>query len=119
MDMKITYTQQGNYLIPDLAVPEEEEVTLNRYGELIMKYYRERDKAKGYLMMMSGELNEFVRVHQEKYMDMEEELENEMARKEGITEEMKSTDQMSWVRAMNNISARAREIVMKQMYSEL
>ena len=108
-----TYHQEGDYLIPDLVPPPSPHIGI--WGRRRKNYLLKNREPLYTAMLLSGKLN----VHLEEVDRQAEELlfqlVDQMARVEGVTEQLKATDQMDWVRAMNNIRARAEEVV----YAEL
>ena len=108
-----TYHQEGDYLIPDLAAPPSPHIGI--WG-LRRKNYLLKNRELIYTAMLLGSM---LNAHLEEVNRQAEEmlfrLVDQMARAEGITEQLKATDQMTWVGAMNNIRARAEEMV----YTEL
>ena len=108
--MELTYTQVGDYLLPDLKAPQAP--TLGKYGMLRRSFLREHRQAIYNGMLLSETLNSHLTETDRAAEQMMEQLTNEMATAEGVTEQLKASDQMTWVRRMNNIRQRAEEIVM-------
>ena len=112
----LTYTKKGDYLYPDLTLPESEELTpLGKYGLMHKKYLEENRGATYQRLLLGGTLEGHLREIDREANSMMEKLTQEMARSEGVTESMKASDQMAWVGAMNNIRNRAEEIVLTQL----
>ena len=108
-----TYHQEGNYLIPDLTPPPSPHIGI--WG-LRRKNYLLKNREPIYTaMLLNGKLNAHLEDVDRQAEEMLFRLVDQMARAEGITEQLKATDQMAWVGAMNNIRARAEEVV----YAEL
>ena len=108
-----TYHQEGNYLIPDLTPPPSPHIGI--WG-LRRKNYLLKNREPIYTaMLLGGMLNAHLEEVNRQAEEMLFRLVDQMARAEGITEQLKATDQMGWVGAMNNIRARAEEMV----YTEL
>lgn len=107
---KITYTKQGDYLIPDL-VPPESPKNLGVWGERRRRYLRDHKNGIYTGMLITDKLNDHLAEIDKQATEMCEELMHRFAKLEGITEKLKAEDQMAWVQAMNSIRNRAAEIV--------
>ncbi len=104
-----TYHQEGDYLIPDLTPPPSSHIGV--WG-LRRKNYLLKNRAQIYTaMLLSGKLAAHLEVVDRQAKEMLFRLVEQIARAEGITEQLKADDQMAWVGAMNNIRARAEEMV--------
>ena len=112
--MELTYYRKGDYLFPNLAVQDEPQ-TIGKYGMLRRTYLKENRKVLYYNLLTSCKLSEHLTQIEQTATEMEERLTKEMAAKEGLTESLKATDMMSWVRKMNNLKSRVQEIVMKEL----
>ena len=111
-----TYTQVGDYMLPDL-LPAEEEKEAN-IGVWVMqhkRYLKQNHKVLYYNLLTSGQLNSYLADIEEQAEKMFSELVKALAKEEKITEELKATDMMLWVQKMNNIRNRATEIVNSQI----
>ena len=112
----IGYTLQGDYYIPDLTVPPE---TDNRpigvWGRRHRDYLKNHRKAIYSIMLMDNTLHSYLADLNEQAEDMFFRLVKDMAKTEGITEQLKAENQMAWVGAMENIRNRAMEIVNKEL----
>ena len=107
-----TYTQVGDYMLPDL-LPAEEEKEAN-IGVWVMqhkRYLKQNHKVLYYNLLTSGKLNSYLADIEQQAQDLFLRLVNDLAEKENITEELKSTDMMLLVHNMNSIRNRATEIV--------
>ncbi|MGN0569259.1 MAG: TnpV protein [Candidatus Fimenecus sp.] len=113
--MKITYTKIGDYNFPNIAMPQQPKVTLGIYGRARERYLKEHNYGLYAHLNLSCTLLAHLAEVQERAKDMEEKLVEDMAKKEGVNEKLKAQDQMLWVQKMNNIYARAREIVMEEV----
>lgn len=111
--MELTYTRQGDYLIPNLTVPEAPQV--GKYGMLRRSYLRSHRNGLYTGMMLTGKLNSHLEEIDRQASEMMESLTARMAREQGVTEELKASDQMKWVGLMNNIRAAAEEIVLAEL----
>ena len=109
--MNLTYEKCGDYLIPNLIPDPEPEGELRKFG-LMRKFYLENYRRGIYSgLLLSGKLKEHLLMIQEQAEERFDLLVEQMAKQEGVTEQLKAQDQMLWVRRMNNIRARAEEIV--------
>lgn len=111
----IEYHLEGDYYIPNLAIPKQEEITLNKYGRMRLKYLKEHKKSDYTIMLMDGTLNTYLKEIQETADNRVEKIINELKAKSNLTEDMKNTDMLYWVGTMNSIKNQAEEIV----YTEL
>lgn len=106
-----TYSQVGDYLLPDIALPEQEEKPIGIWGQRRLRYLKQRRKVLYYNLLTSGKLNEHLADINEQAEDMFSRLVKQLAESEGITEQLKANDQMAWIGLMNNIRNRVIEIV--------
>ncbi|MEE0931300.1 MAG: TnpV protein [Acutalibacteraceae bacterium] len=107
----ITYTQQGDYLIPDLKLPEEKNVEIGVFGQRHKNYLLNHHKIRYYNLLTSCKLAEYLADVDSRANEMFFRLVNQMAVNENITEQIKTENPMLWVQSMNNIRNRATEIV--------
>ena len=112
---EITYTQAGDYLLPNLTLDPQPEGEIGVWGWRRKMYLKERRKGTYNAMLMKGTLTQHLIDTNEAALDMMETLVKQMAASEGVTEDLKRRDQMAWVGAMNNIRARADEIVRNEL----
>lgn len=107
-----TYTQQGDYLLPNLTLPAEKETgNIGVWALRHKRYLKQHHKVLYYNLLTSGKLHSHLADVEEQAQQLFLRLVNELAEKEGVTEQLKSTDQMAWVRRINNIRSRATAIV--------
>lgn len=107
-----TYTQVGDYMLPDLLPAEEEkEVNIGVWGMRHKRYLKQNHKVLYYNLLTSGKLNSYLADIEQQSQDFFLRLVKDLAEKENVTEELKATDMMLWVQRMNNIRNRATEIV--------
>ena len=106
-----TYTTQGDYYLPDLTIPPEEERPIGVWAQRRRQYLKQYHKILYYNLLTSGKLHSHLVDVEEQAQDLFSRLVKEYAEKEGISEQLKTADQMAWVRQMNNIHSRATEIV--------
>ena len=109
----LTYTQKGDYLIPDLEAPETPKI--GKFGTMRHQYLRDHHRGIFDGMLLKGTLNEHLEQIDRQANEMMERLTSQMAQTEGVTEQLKATDQMAWVGRMNAIKAQAEEIVMREL----
>ena len=107
-----TYTQTGDYLLPDLSLPAEKEMGhIGVWALRHKRYLKQHHKVLYYNLLTSGKLHSHLADVEEQAQQLFLRLVNELAEKEGVTEQLKSTDPMAWVQRMNNIRNRAAERV--------
>ena len=106
-----TYIRHGDYLIPCLTLPEEEQRFIGVWGQRHLRYLKEYRRGVYLNMLTSGRLNDYLADIEEQTQKRFERIVEQMAESEGITEQLKATDQVAWVGEMNNIWSRAREVV--------
>ena len=111
---RMSYTLHGDYYLPDLVL-REEEPTYGKYGMLRKQFLKEHRSARYQYLLLTGKLNEHLNQTDQEAREQVETLMEQMTEKQGVTEELKSQDQMERVRLMNNIKASAEEIVLKNM----
>ena len=107
-----TYTQQGDYLLPNLALPAEKETgNIGVWALRHKRYLKQHHKVLYYNLLTSGKLDSHLADIEEQAQQLFLRLVKELAEKEGVTEQLKSADQMAWVRRLNNIREQAAEVV--------
>lgn len=106
-----TYTQAGDYLLPNLTIPEEEQKPIGIWGQRHARHLKQHHKILYYNLLTSGKLNAHLAEIDRQAEDMFFRLVKQMAEREGVTEQLKAKNQMEWVRMMNNIRNMATEIV--------
>ena len=110
----LRYTLQGDYYLPDLAL-NEEEPTYGKYGMLRKQFLKEHRPIRYQNLLLSGKLTAHLNQIDQESREQVEMLMEQMAEKQGVTEELKVQDQMKWVRLMNNIKASAEEMVLREI----
>ena len=110
-EMGGTYIRHGDYLIPCLTLPEEEQRFIGVWGQRHLRYLKEYRRGVYLNMLTSGRLNDYLADIEEQAQKRFERIVEQMAESEGITEQLKATDQVAWVVEMNNIWSRARAVV--------
>ena len=107
-----TYTQVGDYMLPDLLQAEEEkEANIGIWAMRHKRYLKQNHKVLYYNLLTSGKLNSYLADIEQQAQQLFLQLVKDLADKENVTEELKSIDMMLWVQKMNNIRNRATEIV--------
>ena len=105
------YELQGDYYIPYLKLPEEEQQPIGVWGQRHLRYIKQHRKVLYLNLLTSGKLNEYLSDLDKQAEEMFSRLVRQMAEREGVTEHLKANNQMEWVGRMNNIRRRATEIV--------
>ena len=105
------YELQGDYYIPCLKLPEEEQHPIGVWGQRHLRYIKQNSKVLYLNLLTSGKLNGYLADIDKQAEDMLSRLVNQMAECEGVTEQLKADNQMQWVGLMNNIRQTATEIV--------
>lgn len=114
-----TYTQVGDYFVPNLVIGEPEQSSLGKYGRMRKRYLKEHRPVLYTNLLMTGHLFQHLAEIDKACKERMELLALQMAKREGVTEELKASDQMEWVRRMNSIRNRAEEIVLQELiYSD-
>ena len=108
-----TYRKEGDYLLPNVAAPEQP--AFGPFGQRHYAYIRKHDKTLFSSLWLSGELNAYIENIDRQADEMFSQLVRDIAKNENVTERLKATDQMEWVRRMNIIRRRAEEIVNEEL----
>ena len=111
----IEYVRNGDYYIPNLTVPDDKVYNIGKYGRLHSIFIKENRPAFYSMKMLNGTWLAYLEEIDTTAKEMVDKLVKDMAMKQGITEELKSKDQMAWVGAMNNIRHSAEEFVLKDL----
>ena len=111
----ITYSRQGDYLLPNLLPPQQPKVPLGKYASMRSRYLKENQKITYMNLMTSGKLNQHLQEIEQTAKTRIEQMVSEMAKASGVTEELKATDPMKWVGLMNNLKASAEEQILKEL----
>ena len=110
-EMGGTYTQVGDYLLPDLKLPEEEQQPIGVWGQRHRRYLTDHRRATYATLFTNGKLSSYLADIDRQAEEMFSRLVKQMAEAEGVTEQLKADNQMEWVGRMNNVRSRAMEIV--------
>lgn len=104
------YELQGDYYLPCLKLPKEEQVHIGMWGQRHLRYLKENRRVFLSELQISGKLNRYIADIDQQAQEMFERLVKQMAEREGVSEQLKTTDPMKWVRRMNSIRNTATEI---------
>lgn len=102
---------QGDYRLPNITLPAEDERSIGVWGQRRLRYLKQHHKVLYYNLLTSGKLHSHLADTEEQAQELFSRLVRGLAEKEGVTEQLKSADQMVWVRRMNNIRSRVTEVV--------
>ncbi len=106
-----TYTRQGDYCLPNVCLPPEEERPVGVYGQRRRVYLKKHHRILYYNLLTAGTLDGHLADIEEQAEAMFSRLVKQLSEKEGVTEALKAENQMLWVQRMNNIRSAAMEIV--------
>ena len=110
-----TYHQEGDFLVPDLVLSDTTDYHVGKYGRMRHRYLKEHRKVLFAIMLTNETLAKHVADIDTACRERLAVLIPAMAKQEGVTEQLKATDQMEWVRRMNSIKDRAEEIVLQEL----
>ena len=109
------YVRQGDYYIPNLVIPMQEKIQLNKYGRMRLNYLKEHKRTEYTIMLMEGTLTKHLKEIQETATKRVNQIIEELKEKSDLTEEMKNSDPLYWVGTMNAIKGQAEEIVYNEI----
>lgn len=112
--MSISYTRIGDYLLPDLKLEDKERFNIGKYGLLKLEYLNKNKRGLYTELLMKNTLNEYLHDIDITLIEKEQSLMKQLAEKENVTEELKSSNKMLWIGKMNNIKNRVEEIILKE-----
>jgi glucosamine 6-phosphate synthetase-like amidotransferase/phosphosugar isomerase protein len=112
--MNISYIKVGDYLLPNLKLEDKERFNIGKYGLLRLNYIKKEKLGLYFDLLANDKLNEYLHDIDTTVMEMVQKLIKELAEKENITEELKSSNQMLWIGKMNNIKNIAEEAILKE-----
>ena len=112
---EITYTRQGDYNLPNLLPPQEEPVPHGKYALLRKKFLKEHRRVTYTNLLTSGKLNSHLAEIQQTAQRRMEQIVAQMAKAQGVTEELKASDPMKWTGLMNNIRHSAEETILNEL----
>ena len=110
-----TYTMQGDYRLPNLIVEETDTRPIGVWGQRRLHYLKHHRKVLYYNLLTSGKLHSHLADIEEQAQELFNRLTTDLTQKEGITEQLKATDQIKWVQRMNNIRERVNEVVLEHI----
>ena len=108
-----TYREENGNLVPDVELPEQK--SIGKYGRMHLDYLKQHRRGRYSALLGEGRLNAYLANVDEQAHEMLSSLTVELAKRQGIDEHLKATDQMRWVQMMNNLRAQAEEIVLKEL----
>ena len=111
----IEYVRQGNYYIPNLVLPKQKKIHLNKYGRMRLNYLKEHKKAEYAIMVMENTLIDHLEEIQETAIKRVNQIISNLKEKSDLTEDMKNTNMLYWVGTMNAIKQQAEEIILKEL----
>jgi len=111
----ITYSRQGDYLIPDLTLPTEQEIPLGKYAQMHRSYLEQHKRVTYLNLLTSGKLNKHLYQTEQTALQRLEFLTKQLSAEQGVTEELKEKSPMQWVQRMNNIRSQAEEVIMTEL----
>ncbi len=117
--MEITYHREGDYLIPDLKLSDTTEYHIGKYGRMRQLFLKENHGGIYSYMILSETLWKHRTEIDEECNEMMDRLIRQMAKKEGVTEQLKSDDWLGWLQKMNSIRSRAEEVVLHDLVYSL
>ena len=113
--MNITYTMQGDYLLTDLQMPEQPEVTLGKYARMRERYLKQHRRILYTNLLTTGKLTKHLAETEQTANERIERMIAQMAQTEGLTEQMKADDPMKWTGLMNNLRHAAEELILTEL----
>jgi alanine racemase len=113
--MKMAYTNRAGFLIPNVELDEQPKQGMGRFGRMRKNFLKENHSGLYQGLLMSGRLSSHLMEIDQTASERMEQLQMEMAKAEGVTEELKASNQMLWLGRMNNIQSRAEEIVLREL----
>lgn len=111
----ISYTLVGDYYLPDLVLPEEPHYDIGRFGLIRRHYLKNHRKGLFTVLLTSGKLNKHLYEVDQTSNERFWLIVNQIAKNEGVTEQLKAENQMLWVQKMNNIRSRVEEIIREEL----
>ena len=112
---QITYTRQGDYLLPNLLPPQEPQIPLGKYALMRRRFLQQSRKVTYTNLLTTGLLHSHLMEIEQTARSRVEQIVSQMAQTAGITEELKATDQMKWVGLMNNFRSAAEEQILQEL----
>ena len=113
--MDITYTKHGDYYYPDLVLPPQPTGDIGRFGRMRKKYLKEHQPDTFALMLMENTLTQHLIDIDRQANEQDEFITSQLARAEGVTEDLKACNQLGWIQAMNSCRSRAEGQVVREI----
>ena len=113
--MELTYTEKDGLLIPDLVLDDQPSGSIGKYGRMRERYLEQKHDGTFSALVLSGKLTQHLINIDQAARDQLASLTRQLTAAEGVTEELKSRDQLEWVRRMNSIRNRAEEVIMREV----
>ena len=113
--MDITYTKRGDYYYPDLTLPSQPTGDIGRFGRMRKKYLKEHQPDTFALMLMENTLTQHLIDIDRQANEQIDLIASQLAKAEGVFEDLKAHDQLGWIRVMNSCRARAEEQVIREI----
>ena len=110
-----TYREENEHLIPDIALPEQTDYQIGKYGRVHLDYIKQHRRGRYTTLLTKGKLNARLREIDLEANEMLENIIPRLASERGIDEDLKARDMLRWVAEMNNIKASAEEIVLREV----
>ena len=110
-----TYHEENGHLIPDISLPERTNYEIGKYGHLHLNFIKQHRRGTYTTLLTEGRLNEHLHAIDEQTHEQMESYITQAAERMDVTEELKASDPMRWVRLMNNIKSLAEEVVLKEV----
>ena len=111
----IEYVRQGDYYIPNLVLPKQKKIHLNKYGRMRLNYLKEHKKAEYTIMFMENTIIDHLEEIQETATKRVNQIIDDLKAKSNLTEDMKNTDMLYWLGTMNAIRQQAEEIILNEL----
>ncbi|MBC8585456.1 TnpV protein [Youxingia wuxianensis] len=112
---ELTYTQNGDYLIPDLSLSKQPQTPLGKYGRMRKNYLKEHRPVLWNSLLLSEKLYPHLREIEEAANNRLERMMPELMKSAGVTEELKASDPMKWAGLMNTLRAQAEEVILAEL----
>lgn len=115
----IEYIKQGDYYLPNLVLGSEDtNYKIGKYGKMKLNYLKNNKKSEYTILLMDGKLNKYLHEIDIACEERIRTIISQLVKQENVTEELKTTNQMEWVRCMNSIKNRAEEIILNELIYE-
>ena len=112
---ELTYTMNGDYLLPNLTLPQQPTMLLNKYGRMRKTFLKEHKPVLWNTMLLNGTLDSHLREISETANQRLNQMMKEMAAAQGVTQELKASDPMGWTQQMNALKAQAEEVILTEL----